>query len=196
MITYLHLTGHEARVYINEIAQLRLKVFWDFPYLYEGSLDYEKKYLETYFKAEHSFILLVLDDKKVVGATTSILAIEEEESFRKPFEEHGLSPESVFYFGESVLLPEYRGRGIGKVFFEERERYARSLPEVKTLSFCAVERALDHPLRPSGYRPLNEFWEMMGFHPEKNLITFYDWKDRDEDKSTKKKMQYWVKTIR
>lgn len=195
MLTFHRLNGSEARRFVDELAFLRLKVFWDFPYLYEGSLEYEKKYLETYFRAKHSFIFLVQDGDKIVGATTSILASEEEEDFKKPFEEYGLAPSSVFYFGESVLLPEYRGRGLGKKFFEERERFARSVPSVKVLSFCAVERPHDHPLKPVDYTPLDEFWNMMGFKKETGLTTSYGWKDRGEEVQTNKKMQFWIKKL-
>lgn len=195
MFTFLRLKGEEARRYVDQLASLRLKVFWDYPYLYEGTLEYEKNYLETYFKAKNSFIFLVQDGDKIVGATTSILASEEEESFKQPFLDHGLSPAEVFYFGESVLLNEYRGQGLGKKFFEEREAFARTIPSVKMLSFCAVERPVNHSLKPPGYKPLDEFWNMMGFHKKPGLVTFYEWQDRDEAHPTKKKMQYWLKEI-
>lgn len=195
MLTFHRLSGSEARRFIDELATLRLKVFWEYPYLYEGSFEYEKTYLETYFRADHSFIFLVQDGDKFVGATTAILASEEEEDFRRPFIQHGLDPASVFYFGESVLLPDYRGKGLGKKFFEEREKFARTLPSVKVLSFCSVERPEDHSLKPSGYKPLDEFWQMMGFKKVPDLTTTYAWKDRGEKVQTHKKMQYWIKNI-
>jgi GNAT superfamily N-acetyltransferase len=195
MLTYHRLRGAEARKYAQQLASLRLKVFWDFPYLYEGNLEYEMNYLETYFKASHSFVFLVQDQDKIVGATTGILATEEEESFLKPFESFGLDPEKIFYFGESVLLPEYRGQGIGKKFFVERETFARTLPQITILSFCAVERPGDHPIRPQGFRPLDDFWHLMGFKKEEGLVTNYEWKDRGDLESTKKKMQYWLKRL-
>lgn len=195
MLNYHRLSGEEARTFVNQLAELRLKVFWDFPYLYEGSLDYEKKYLETYFKAKHSLIFLVQDGDKIVGATTGIWAQEEEESFRKPFTDAGFDPAEVFYFGESILLPEYRGKGIGKKFFQEREAFARSLPFIKILSFCAVERSLSHPLRPDDYEPLDTFWQMQGFQKVSDMKTTYEWPDRNELSSTTKTMQFWMKRL-
>ncbi len=191
----IRLIGKEARCYVNELAELRLKVFYDYPYLYEGNLEYEKKYLETYFKAEHSIIVLLKDHDKIVGATTGIWAHEEEEHFREPFRTWGLNPEEVFYFGESVLLREYRGQGHGKVFFQERERYARTLPFIKHLSFCGVVRE-NHPLEPQGYKPLDRFWESQGFKKAQGLVTEYHWKDRGDEQETNKKMQYWIKEIK
>lgn len=192
----LHLRGAQARPFVDDLARLRLKVFWDFPYLYEGTAEYEKNYLETYFKAQNSFLVLIRDEGKIVGATTSILADEEEESFKEPFRKFGLDPKKVFYFGESVLLNGYRGKGIGKIFFEEREAFARSLGQIEVLSFCAVVREENHPLRPQGYRPLDTFWHSQGFHSVPGLTTFYEWADRGEKAPTRKLMQYWIKNIR
>jgi GNAT superfamily N-acetyltransferase len=194
-LNFLRLNGEEARPFVNELATLRLKVFWDFPYLYVGSLDYEKKYLETYFKAKNSFIFVVKDGDHFVGVTTGIWAFEEEDSFKIPFEEYGINPREVFYFGESILLPEYRGRGLGKIFFEERESFAKSLEFIEYLAFCAVERDEDHPLRPAEYRKLDSFWESQGFKKEKGLVTFYEWNDRCEEQPSAKKMQYWLKNL-
>lgn len=189
------LTGEKARPYVNELARLRLDVFYEYPYLYEGSLEYEKNYLETYFKATHSFILILKDGDKVIGATTGIWANEEEDSFKTPFKNFGINPEDVFYFGESVLLKDYRGKGLGKIFFEERERYARSLPFIKLLSFCAVQRE-NHPLKPHDYKPLDSFWENQGFKKVEDLTTTYHWRDRGEKKETDKLMQFWIKEIK
>lgn len=194
-IEKIHLTGNEARLYGDELARLRLGVFYEFPYLYEGTFEYEKKYLETYFKARHSFILILKDQGKVIGATTGIWAKEEEDSFKSPFARFGLNPDEIFYFGESVLQKEYRGRGLGKIFFEEREKYARSLPFIKYLSFCAVQRHA-HPFEPTDYRPLDSFWNSQGFKKVEGLTTTYHWKDRGEKNETDKLMQFWIKEIK
>ena len=191
----LKYSGNEAREIANELAELRIKVFWDFPYLYEGNIEYEKKYLETYFTARHSFILVVKDGDKVIGATTAIWVNDEEDSFKKSIQNYGLNADEVLYFGESVLLPEYRGLGLGKVFMDEREKFARSLGFIKILAFCSVERPLDHPMRPKDYRPLDEFWKSRGFAPALGLSTEFSWQDRNESQETMKKMNYWLKYI-
>ena len=54
------------------------------------------------------------DDETVVGASTGLPMIAADEAFRAPFIAAGIDPARVFYFGESVLLPEYRGQGIGQ----------------------------------------------------------------------------------
>lgn len=196
MLTFHKTRGSDARRFAKDLGELRLKVFFEYPYLYEGTLAYEEKYLETYFKSQHSFIFLVEDAGRIVGATTSIWAEEEEENFKKPFLSAGINPQEVFYFGESVLMPEYRGQGIGKKFFEERENFALTLPFIKYLSFCAVERPADHPLKPQNYKPLDSFWKQMGFHKAEEVKTSYNWKDRNDKVESSKTMQFWLKKIR
>ena len=195
-LTYHSYSGIEAREFAQELGELRITVFKDFPYLYDGTLDYEMKYLETYFKSPYSLIYVVRDGKKIVGATTGIYAEDEEESFKKPIQKQGLDPRKVFYFGESVLLPAYRGQGIGKKFFEVREAFAKRGDNIRWLTFCSVERSLNHPLRPEGYKDLEQFWTGLGFKKVEGFVAEYKWKDKDQESETPKKMQFWLKKVR
>jgi hypothetical protein len=81
------------------------------------------------------------------------------------------------------------------MFFDEREKFARSLGFIKHLSFCAVIRAENHPLRPKDYRPLDSFWNALGFVQKTGLTTKYEWLDREQVSSSFKDMQFWIKDI-
>lgn len=186
--------GAEISPVLAELSALRMRVFRDFPYLYEGSLAYEMGYLQTYIASPRALLFTVWDGETMVGATTCIPLSDETEAVRAPFVAAGIPVERVFYFGESVLLPEYRGRGIGKRFFEAREQHTRAFGTFTDLYFCAVERPADHPLRPAGYQPLDAFWRSEGFSPSP-LSSYFEWKDIDEEISDKKKMNYWGKKM-
>ena len=84
MLTLKRLSGEELVRYIPELAQLRIQVFRDFPYLYDGDLAYEERYLQTYIQASDSVIVLALDDDKVVGASTGIPLKYETDEVKKP----------------------------------------------------------------------------------------------------------------
>src|SRR5690606_21744902 len=103
------------------------------------------------------------------------------DEFKAPFLAVGIDPQQVFYFGESVLSSSYRGRGLGVRFFEEREAYARRLGRFDWCAFCAVERPKDHPLRPAGYAPLDEFWGRRGYAQRADLRTMLAWQDIGEE---------------
>lgn len=121
------LSGAAIRPYLPEVARLRIAVFREWPYLYDGDLDYEARYLEVYARSGSAVLVLVRDGERVVGASTGIPLAEESEPFRKPFIKAGIPPETVFYCGESVLDPAYRGRGLYRQFFAHREAHARAL---------------------------------------------------------------------
>ena len=197
-LTIRRLTGSdpELRAFLPDLARLRIEVFRDFPYLYDGSVEYEEKYLETYTECPESIVVLVLDGDKAVGATTGLPMNAETEEFRKPFVEAGYDPAHIFYCAESVLLPAYRGRGVYPKFFAEREGHARALGRFDLCTFCCVQRPEDHPLRPADYVPLDRIWSKFGYvkHPE--LTTTYDWKDVDTAEETAKPMVFWLKSLR
>jgi len=192
-IRIIRRSGEALVPYIPELARLRIEVFRDFPYLYDGDLDYEKKYLQTYINNPDSVIVLALDADKVVGASTALPMRDETEELKKPFLAHGYDLNDVFYCSESVLNKNYRGLGIGVRFFEEREAHAADLGGFKHITFCCVERPADHPRRPADYVPLDKFWHKRGYvkHPE--LTTCYIWKDLDDTEETPKPMTFWLK---
>ncbi len=186
-------SGPALEQFIPELARLRIEVFRDFPYLYDGDIDYEKKYLQTYIDCPDSVIVIAFDGDKVVGASTAIPMKYETDELKKPFIEQGYNLDEVFYCSESVLDKNYRGLGIGVRFFEEREAHAKDLGGFKHICFCCVERPVDHPRRPVDYVPLDQFWTKRGYvkHPE--LHTTYIWKDLDDENETPKPMTFWLK---
>lgn len=188
-------TGAELKADLPELARLRIEVFREFPYLYLGSADYEERYLQTYMDAPHGLMVLVRDRGRVVGASSALPLIAEPPNLIEPFQAHGYAPERIFYYGESVLLPEYRGRGLGRRFFEEREAHARAIGCYDWACFCAVERPVDHPRRPPDDRPLDALWTRQGFvkHPE--LRASFSWRDLDETEESPKPMVFWLKSL-
>ena len=188
--------GKAVMPHIADLARLRTDVFRAFPYLYEGSEDYEASYLATYAQSPESLFVLALDGERIVGASTGVPMPDASEVFRTPFVDAGIDPAKVFYFGESVLLPAYRGRGLGVRFFEEREAYARRLDRFDWCAFCAVERPKDHPLRPAGYVPLDDFWGRRGYVHRADLRTMLAWQDIDEAGESEKLMSFWLKPVR
>lgn len=189
------LRGAAIRPHVSHLADLRIRVFREFPYLYDGSAGYEREYLETYARSPDSLFVLAVDQGRVVGVSTGLPLADETEAFQRPFLEQGLELSTVFYFGESVLLPAWRGQGVGVRFFAERERYARQLKEIRWCAFCAVERAETHPLRPAGYAPLHDFWVRRGYRHHPALRTEFSWKDIDRPVETAKPMSFWLKEI-
>ncbi|SDK55869.1 GNAT family N-acetyltransferase [Pseudomonas indica] len=189
------LHGSAIEPFITDLARLRIEVFREFPYLYDGTAEYEANYLSTYARSARSLFVLALDGGQVVGASTGLPMADETDEFKRPFLERGWDPQRIFYFGESVLLPAYRGSGLGVLFFVEREGYARRLGGFDWCAFCAVERPADHPHRPAGYQPLNTFWEKRGYRHHPELRTEYHWRDLGDAEESAKPMSFWLKEL-
>ncbi|MCC5788289.1 MAG: GNAT family N-acetyltransferase [Opitutales bacterium] len=194
-IHYHEVSGPEVARYFSDLARLRITVFREFPYLYEGAMEYEERYLETYFQHPESYCVLAFSEDRIVGASTGVPFVAEGPEHTRVFAGQGIDPENVFYFGESVLEKDYRGQGIGKAFFQYRESHARRLGRFTMVSFCAVERPPDHPRRPPGYQTLHPFWEKVGFVQDPRLRTTFTWKDLDEGKESPKTMIFWRKDL-
>ena len=194
-ISVKRFSGTEAQPYLPDLARLRIEVFREFPYLYDGNLDYERNYLNTYTGVANAVIVVAFDADRVIGASTGLPLAAETDGIRRPFAEHGYDIDEVFYFGESVLEKSYRGRGIGVRFFGEREAHARSLPAIRWTAFCAVQRRHDHPRRPADYVPLDDFWRRRGYEKHPELNTTMSWRDLDEHAASPKPMVFWLKRI-
>ena len=54
-------TGPSLSDYISEVARLRIKVFREFPYLYDGDLEYEKNYLRPYTECPDTVFVIASD---------------------------------------------------------------------------------------------------------------------------------------
>lgn len=162
-ITVRTLVGDAIAPFVDDLARLRIRVFREWPYLYEGNVAYESDYLGVYTRCKRSVAVLALDGTRVAGASTGLPLAEESEAFITPFAAAGYGPESVFYCGESVLLPAYRGQGLGHRFFDEREAHARALGGFQWTAFCAVDRAPADPRRPVAHRDNDVFWRKRGY---------------------------------
>jgi GNAT superfamily N-acetyltransferase len=191
-LSFSNYRGEEILPHIPALGSLRISVFREFPYLYDGDEGYEREYLTTYARAAGSFVSLVRDGDEVVGATTCLPLTEAEEAFRRPFEQGGWDPATICYFGESILLPAHRGKGVGREFFVRREAHARQLG-LPVTTFCAVDRPADHPARPAGYRPLDLFWQALGYvrHPE--LRASLPWREVGQAEEVMNTLTFWVK---
>lgn len=189
------LTGGEFHAAIPALAELRIRIFRTWPYLYDGDREYENRYLKRFVGADRAFLAAAFDGSTIVGAATAAPLLGEAHEFRAPFEIRGFDVSKIFYFAESLLLPEYRGNGIGHSFFDVRENHARSFGSYSHAVFCGVAREPDHPSRPEGYRPLDAFWQKRGYNRLDGVVTEYSWKDLGDVVETPKLMQFWMREL-
>ena len=189
------ITGAALEPLVPALGQLRIAVFRDWPYLYDGDVGYEARYVRTYIESPRAAVIVAFDGAAPVGASTCLPLAEETDNVQAPFRERGWDVRRFFYFGESVLLRAYRGRGIGVAFFDAREAHARRVSDCDYSCFCAVIRPPDHPLKPADAKPLDSFWRRRGYTPYPDLICRMAWKDLGEEHETEKRLTFWMKSL-
>ena len=178
-ITMEAVSGAALRPHLEAVAALRIEVFRDWPYLYEGDIGYEREYLDAYVRSSNSIIVLARDGDAIVGASTGIPLAEDSAEFQAPFHARGIDVARVFYCGESVLLPGYRGRGIGHAFFDAREAHARRLGGFDWTAFAAVDRDAEDLRRPAGHRGNELFWGKRGYSRQPGMTMRLHWNEVD-----------------
>jgi|SRR3990167_595489 len=190
----LCLKGQDILPFIPELAKLRIEIFKSYPYLYEGDLTYEYHYLNTYVKCSESILVIVFDHEHVVGASSAIPLEFETIEFQKPFLENNIDIKDVFYFGESILKAKYRGRGIYRHFFTEREAAAKEYGS-KLVAFAAIERSANDTKKPKDYVSLDAVWRHFGYEKYPKLCMYYEWKEIGDTLQTPKPLVFWLKKL-
>lgn len=187
------LTGEALEAALDDVARLRIAVFRAWPYLYDGDLDYERNYLTAY-QSPGAVVVAAIDGNRIIGASTGAPMTDHADDFATAFKDRPEPLADIFYCAESVLLPEYRGHGLGHAFFEAREAHARALG-ARYCAFCSVVRPADHRSRPADYCPLDGFWRKRGYEPLPGVTASFAWKDIGESGQTEKPLQFWMRQL-
>ena len=178
---------------LQALATLRMTVFRAWPYLYDGSLDYEANYLEEFLGSEEAVVIVARVGDIPVGMATASPMATQSDVIKAPFLAAGVDIGTIHYLGESVLLPQFRGQGVGHRFFDEREAAARAAGADRT-AFCAVVREMGDPRRPDDARDLTDFWQKRGYRPTPH-DTQLSWKEVGESHESEHLMRFWIKNL-
>jgi GNAT superfamily N-acetyltransferase len=187
-------TGAALLPHVAALARLRAAVFAEWPYLYQAPEGEEARYLRHYAEDPGAAVILARDGAEIVGAATCQPMAATHGPVRACFEAAGRDPLEYAYFGESVLLPAWRGQGLGVGFFAAREAHARGLG-LRSATFCAVVRNSNDSRRPPAYTPLDAFWQKRGYthHPELSCV--FDWTETGDSKATPHALSFWIKRL-
>ncbi|MCD1628113.1 MAG: GNAT family N-acetyltransferase [Paracoccaceae bacterium] len=188
------LTGAALDSRLEDVARLRIDVFRDWPYLYDGNVAYERDYLAVYRDNPRAVVVGAFDGPRLVGAATGMPMQDHADDFAAAFAGTGKDLRTIFYCAESVLMPQWRGYGIGHRFFDLREAHARTLG-LTEVAFCAVIRPADHPMRPADYAPLDPFWHKRGYQPLTGVVAHFGWKDLGDAEDSRKSLQFWSRQL-
>jgi len=198
-IKYFQYYGAEIKEHIDTMARFRLEQFKEYPYLYVGDYGQEQVHLGSYANYRESSLILAAENDKVVAISTSLPLKYEEEVLSccaEELERMGMDATKGYYFGETIILPEYRSQGIGSTIVNMQEEYARTLG-CTFVCFIAVQREPDHPLRPKDYVEAAIIFERLGFKKTESSISF-SWPTIQADGAVREQgnlLDFWIKRL-
>lgn len=193
-ITEQLLSGAAIAEVLDDVATLRLEIFREYPYLYQGFREDELKYLSTYAETPDTCVILAYDGHKVVGAVAGMPLIHEDAQMLDAFTGTEFSLNAAYYVGELLFLAAYRNCGLGQKLLDRLESHIRSLSRYRSLTCATVERPDDHPLRPHDYIPITRFLARTGFVRLSGVTTSFMWRETDGVKRDHT-MQFWNKEL-
>ncbi len=194
----------EYKVYRDEntiekfqfMAEMRLKEFAKFPYLYQGSMAEEKEYAKEYQVPGAILITCSVAGEDIGVISGYPYQYNQGKSAKVEVElaTMGMAMDEIYYIGEVILIEKYRNQGIGKQL--EKMLVDIIKKEYKYALVITVERSLDDPDRPEGYRYKNGLREGTGFKRLQNEIV-YSWpvKRKSGISEEENVVSVWVKNI-
>lgn len=191
-ITLELLTGSAVKACLEALASLRIDIFREYPYLYDGHREDELKYLRLYMETPDAFVISVNDSEFMVGAATGMPLCQEHKSLIDPFVGISYPVNEVFYVGEVLFYPAYRDCGLGLQLMEHIEEHVRTFEIYRYLTCATIVRPENHPLCPENYVPIDRFLNRTAFKMLPGVTTSFAWKEIDGS-SCEHPMQFWVK---
>lgn len=191
------LVGDQMKPALPYLADFRLTSFREYPYLYDGTLEEEQAYCKDLMTFAHAAIAVAYQGDQVVGLLSGASLIPFSSHFGEVdgFKTSGYDPGKMYYFAEIIVLPEYRGRGLGRRLFQEFEAWVVSQGYTHG---CFISESYDmHPLKPKNYREHDIQWRSMRYE-KVNVSVTYSWNTIQPDGSSRLQehvMPYWVKTF-
>lgn len=186
-------TGAAIAPLLPALSRLRIAVFQAWPYLYAGDARQEEAYLGRFLGGGDAAVIVARDAAgAVIGCATCLPALQSDASVQAALRRGGIDAARICYLGESVLLPAFRGSGIGGGFFAAREAHARALG-LTGAAFAAVVRNVNDPRRPKDHRPLDGLWRKRGYAPRHDISLVMDWQEVGDDRERPHSLSFWVK---
>lgn len=188
------LTGAAVEAALEALASLRITIFREYPYLYDGQREDELSYLRLYTAAD-ACVVTASDSGVMVGAASGTPLCREQKEMLEAFNGSAYALDELFYVGEVLFLPAYRNCGLGLRLLERVEEHVRTCGKYRYVTCATIVRPDNHPLRPENYVPIDRFLDRTGFIKLHGVVTNFTWKENDGIKR-EHPMQFWVKELR
>lgn len=188
--------GAKIAPYVKTVAELRVGIYREYPYLYDGNVEFElKETLPIYTRSKNSVWGVARDGEKIIGLAIWLPLSEISRDLQTPLLEKELDVEAYCCLVDLMVLKEYQGQGIGKRLYAISEEHVKKEQRYSYLTLYTIERPIKDHKKPKDYTSLDEYWKKRGFvkHPE--LFFTHPWKDIGDKVDTDHTLIFWIKDL-
>lgn len=189
------LKGKEISRYQEQFIQMRMAFYREYPYLYSGNKEFERKYFNMFIANADSRLIVAKEEEEVVGMIIGMPLKATMEDIQKPFKEMERPVDSIYYLGDILVPKNHKGEGIGSALYEEFEGVVRGMKKYKEIDLYEIVRPTQHPRKPQDYKPLETFWEKRGYDLEADIRTQLSWKEIGEKQETPHSLIVYLKKV-
>lgn len=187
------LRGKEIVPFVEDITELCLMGYREYPYLYEGTASEYGPFIQNYADSPNGIVCLLFDGDRPIGVATGLPMAEMRERFQAPFKHTEVDLFSLFYLGELIVSKEYRKRGYASQLCFELERCAKETGRYSKMCFCTIKEPENHSLRPIDYKSVQDGWR--GYAKHEEILFFCHWLCVGETEESDHPMVYWIKDL-
>lgn len=144
------------------LADLRVRIFREFPYLYDGTVEDECSNLRAYANSANSLITVMYDGIRHIAAMSCLPMQDAWGELVDNLSTQAVNISECLYIGEILMEKTHRGMGLGSRLFDFARMHAVRL-NMKKLCFFSVRRDHTHDARPADYLEPAELWQKWGF---------------------------------
>lgn len=167
--------GREISTHLLKVAEFRIRYFKDFPYLYDGSVEYEMSYLTGYADDPRSMLITVTNmNNELIAVSTSVPLVTTTnilDGASELFRSNGLNPSTFFYYGEVIIDHSARKQGLAKSIYLMQDEHALN-SGFENIAIATVIRLKGDHRQPEFYQSSDLVWKKMNFQ-KTNLIFNY-----------------------
>jgi GNAT superfamily N-acetyltransferase len=181
--------------HLPALASLRVAIFREYPYLYQGTIDHElREVLPIYARSQRCVCVIAQEGDQVIGVAVGVPLAEMDALMTAPLSKAGMSVTSIFCLGELLVVREFRGQGIGRQLYAAFEKQVRLMIAYRSIAMYEIDRAAD-AAKPTDYRSLDPFWRQRGFvkHPELSFTV--PWTEVGDTQPSEHRLVFWIKSL-
>lgn len=185
------LHGQQITNVADQLAALRMPTFQQYPYYHVSDLPHEQEYFAEFAQNPAAVVAVAYEGEKLIGFSTGIPLLSDTplfkaiaDKFKQAFGIVGLDASEFYYYGDVILIPEYRGKGIASLLYQVREKQAKN-HGFNNMCFLTVEN----------YKVLAPMWQHLGFQ-KTNITINFSWPTLQVDGTTKTlehELIFWIK---